>query len=239
MIEVSWVEILASIATAAGGGGAVAYLIFRSLGAAWLDGLFNRKLETLRHDNAKELQNLRANVDGALEATIRVQKREFDALSEAWHLANVAYGAAADYVSQFQTYHDIGRCSDEMAAEYLQSLDLMESTRQEILDAEDRTERLKEAVDSIRGNEARSALVAFNNYLLLNEIFIDQRLVEDFKSIACELSKALSKKNLALRIKDFSLSSEGHDIIVEIVKVNIEAMAPTLRAKFFGQKIVS
>jgi len=68
-----------------GGSAAVAYLLFRHLGQGWIEARFAERLEAFKHEQAKELQRLKVEVESLLSGALKIQDREFAVLPEAWH----------------------------------------------------------------------------------------------------------------------------------------------------------
>jgi hypothetical protein len=110
---VNYSEFFLTIITAGGGGAVVAFMAFRYFATSWLESKFEQRLEAYRHENAIELQKLRANIDGALNRTVKAQEKEFDVLSETWRLANVAQGTMESFSNPFQSYADLGKMSED------------------------------------------------------------------------------------------------------------------------------
>ena len=237
MMEFSVSEIILGLLTSGGGAAAVAYGLFRFFGKAWMDELFARRLEAFRHENAKELQSLRAKIDGSLNATIRFQEKEFSALSSCWESLNIAYGQVSDLVGSYQQqlYEDVGSMPEKMRADYLKTLDLLESQRDDILKSSNPTETLMKYFDIIKLNRARKKVQEYVNILYMNEIFIDEDISEDFKSAMNSMRQILSSKEIAMECGDFKMSSAAGEKLTNEVRPMIEAIAPKLRKKFFDR----
>ena len=110
-----------------GGGAAVAYLLFQSLGKSWIENKFAEKLEQLRHQQALELQRLRVAIDSMLSGAIKLQDKEFDVLPEAWAKLDDAHGMVSSLVSPMQQYADVDRMNAVELEEHLSETEFTQS----------------------------------------------------------------------------------------------------------------
>lgn len=112
-----------------GGSATVAYFLFRHLGQRWIEAKFAERLEAFKHEQAKELQRLKVEVESLLSGALKIQDREFTVLPEAWHKLNEAYSLTAWVVSPIQQYPDVSRMADDELEEFLATSELLETQR--------------------------------------------------------------------------------------------------------------
>lgn len=192
-----FLNLLIKVFAVGGGGAVVAFGFFQFLGARWLENRFEQRLESLRHEHAKELQSLRIEIDTALQGRLRIQEKELEVLTTCWDLMNNALGAAQDYVSLFQSYPDISRMSDTAKNEYLATLEIFEFQRREIIESHQPNETLKKYIELRKRNTAGEAHSKFHNYLKRHEIFIDERIWKELLAVANELKDALISRDIS------------------------------------------
>lgn len=226
-------ELILAIIASGGGAAIVAYQLFKSFGASWLEGKFESRMEAFRHENAKELQAVRASVDGALSKTVRSQEKEFDVLSKLWSLGNIALGEVGSFVSPLQSYSDVSKMSDEMLVEHLEQYNLAKSENDEIRNASDKMGRFIEAIFWHKRNKANRALSEFRNQVFLNEVFVEAPIAEEFKWISKELNSALVDKELSREDGERALGREAYKKLNEEITPRLEALASIIRGKFF------
>ena len=220
-----------SIVGAGGGGGLIAYLLFKKLGESWLDAKFSEKLEAFRHDKAKELERLRADIDGSLRAKVRHQEKEFLVLSECWSLMNVAYGSAHSFVSVFQQYEDISQMTADLRREYVDKMDILPAQKNEILTDANPTNEYIRIAGMIQNNAANKAIVEFNNCVYRDEIFLDEEISDEFKSIIRSLQSAVLNKQLARENQIHALGTEAWKELQDQCHPKIAEVARKLRER--------
>lgn len=76
------------LVVAAGGLTAIAYAIFKNLGEKWLDARFDERLAAYKHEQQKELEQVRFKITALLDRATKLHQREFEVLPEAWSLLN-------------------------------------------------------------------------------------------------------------------------------------------------------
>ncbi|GEM_PF-6377647 len=88
MLEVDWLgeisKYLGLIVAAGGGGAAVVFGVFQAWGKGWLDSHFDKRLEDLRHEQNKEVERLKLELNISLDRSQRLNHLEFEALPRVW-----------------------------------------------------------------------------------------------------------------------------------------------------------
>lgn len=212
-----------------GGTTAIAFAAFRLFSERWLQTRFDKNLEAFRHENAKELQSLRAEIDGALSTRLRIQEKEFEILASCWDLMNIAFGATQRYVSPFQQYPDINRMPEEAKKEYLDSEDFYEFQKIEVLQSARPNEELHRLIDLRRRNKAAEAHAEFHNELNRNEIYLSEEVLADFRAVADRVKHAIIKKEISKEGRDFKIGREAWDDLEKECAPIVEQISKTLR----------
>ena len=239
MLPVELTDLLWNVVAAGGGGAVIAVLVFRKLGESWLDSKFSERLEAFRHAKAAELERLRAEVDGSLRAKVRHQEREFLVLSDCWDLMNVAFGSTQGFVSPMQSYQDVGKMSADMRREYVGKLDVLDTQKSEILTSADPTKEFIRVSTLMKNNAANNAVIDFNNYVYRNEIFMDEEIAEDFKSVVKSLRSALTNKELASELREFKMGAEAWQELENTTHPMILKISAKLRSRIGSYRTVS
>ncbi|SMY09468.1 hypothetical protein [Flavimaricola marinus] len=234
-MQLDLAEIILGILGLGGGGAAVAFAVFRLLGASWIEEKFAQRLESFRHENAKELQQLNARIDGSLAATLRAQEKEFECLRECWAVAKSAEGHVLNFCSMIKSHPDLRWESEDRMREILAQLDLGQAQIEKIVRAEAPNDELADALFWKQRNEAFRAISEFRNFLLLNEIFINESVVGEFKSISENLYRAANNMEFSKEDSDQKLSRDAFELITKVVPHQFATLAPALRSKFFEQ----
>ena len=198
-----------AILGAGGGGAVISFFAFRRFGEAWLDARFAEKIEAFRHEKAKELEKLRADIDGSLRSRLRLQERQFESMVNIWGVLKNAQEKLGVLLSPLQSYSDIRRMDAEARQEYMQSFDLQEWQRKEILASGDVQKSFSSMIDRKRFNEAAIAFNVYDKATRANEIFFSEEIFTKLRSIADCMHSALVDKELSLDDADRALSQSA------------------------------
>lgn len=206
------------------GGGAVvlaalagfAYWLFKQFSEKWLTAKFNERLEAYKHQQQKELEELRFKISGLLDRTTKLHQREFDVLPEAWGKLVMAHGHVHSVTAGLQSYPDIDRMSPDQLIEFLEKCPLDNWEKEEIKKQSKKTDYYTKAHDRHKAWEARKTYVDFYTYFRKNGVFIREEIKSKFDAIADLTHGALVEYEIGLQHKDFALwearrklSSEG------------------------------
>ncbi len=209
--------------------------LFQIYGKSWIENKFSERLEAFRADKAKEIARLRVEIDGALNARIRLQEKEFLVISEIWSLSQRAYGASFDYVGGAQHFPDFDRYTKEQLREFLERRDFRESTKKEILEAEDPKIAYEEANNVWLSNRAHNAVVELKNFLFLNELFIDEDLVAEVKEIANGMYKAVRSRDMKIHNARFPQGNAFGELTGKCLD-DLEALGRRLRKEILAKR---
>lgn len=208
-MEIDFVSVAGAIFATAGGGAAVAYAMFRKLGSAWLDARFSERLESFRHDRAKEMAHLRAEIDGTLRARVRYQEKQFEACLCVWNALKEAQSKLLVSVSPLQQYADFNRINEAAQLDYLASLDLKQWEKDEILNADVPQETLVSTINGRNFWRAATAFSEFDRVTRANELFFDPVVYELIRSVCDKMHASLVSKEISIEEDDHSLSREA------------------------------
>lgn len=233
------------IVGAGGGGAAVAYLIFKTLGAKWLDNHFAGRLQALKHDHDHEMVHLKLKIDGQLDRAVKLNQREFDVVPTIWKAATEAHYGVVDTISVMQSHPDLNRMTEEEFEEFLSGTRLQEFQKTEIrqLNGWDRTSYYSDKAQWLKLNDANKLMVDFNHALLTNSIFLHPDTFTEFERFANPLRKAFNRWLVNMRMGDaYYRSSEGEPDPVDEYRDQgaalYESLARFLREHFYGLRSI-
>ena len=202
-------KFVGAMLTYGGGGAAVAYLIFRFLGQAWIENKFKEKLAAHTHQQALEIQRLRVEIDTMLSGSIKLQDREFEILPEAWEKLDQAQGEVAWLVSPMQSYPNLNLMNQDELREFYEASKLPSSQLLKINAASNKTEAYIEISFWHRLNKVRASLGELQRCVARNGIFLESELKQKFTKVIDLLSAALSSKQVGVEAKDWKLQNQG------------------------------
>lgn len=220
-----------------GGGAAVAYLFFRYLGSKWIENKFAQSLEAHKHEQAKELQQLRIKIESLLSASLKFQEQEFILLPKAWKLLEVAHGTIGATISALQQYPDLQNMRDAALDEFLEQCEFPRHRKDEIRSASP-AQRMTVYVEVVTWQKlakSRVALSELTQFVNQEGIFFEQSLRQQFAEIISKLHAALVAKEISHQHKTNSLDDDcgqrfkDAGVLRKTIEESIERRFQTLR----------
>jgi hypothetical protein len=146
-------DILQQIAAAIGaiivGGGVITGLalgLFKLFGEKWIRAKFAERLEAFRHDQQKEIEHLRFEINKLFDRTTKLHQREFDVLPRAWSLLVKSYHSVSALVAPYQSYPDLSQMSDGEFRDFLEKSELDRWQKEELQKSLDKNKYYQDAV---------------------------------------------------------------------------------------------
>ena len=159
------------------------WLISQKAAERWIDAHFSKRQKEFEHQQAKELQRIKARLDTVIQGSLKLQEREFKILPEAWEKISDAYGLACWLCSPMQTYASLQQMSDAQLEEFLSKQELLwESQKQQIRDSSTgERDKLWQDIDTrMRYTKTQNALGTADKFLKANSLFLPDELREQF-----------------------------------------------------------
>jgi len=203
---VGYVELLSFIGQViayGGGSTAIAYLAFKTFGSKWIESKFATRFQEHKHEQEKEIQRLRAEIDSMLNGVLKLQEREFQVLPEAWEKLVEAHAYTTKLTSPFQTYPDLERLSDKELEEFLKNNNwLLETQKNSIKNVFDKNDKYQDFTfwHYLRTSENR--IGEFNQYIRRNGIFFPKAIKDHFEEMVKLLFSATTTKESFHRFKE-------------------------------------
>ena len=167
-------EILGLIGLAGAAFGGLLYKALQRYAQKWLDARFEERLAAYKHEQQKELEQLRFKISALLDRTVKLHQREFEVTPEAWSKLNDAFWKTMSLVSPFKEYPDLARMTDEHFLEFVETCQLGNWEKNELkkLLIGDRNKYYRDHVYWPRLNDTRNIVREANVYLMRNGIFL-------------------------------------------------------------------
>ena len=183
----AWLAALGLTGSAAAVG---AFGLFRFFGKNWLEAKFQERLVAFKAEKDQELEKLRAEIGRMLDRAAKFNAKEYEILPEAWKLLNTAFGTTAYSVSALRRRPDLERMSDAQLKEFLDKSDLAEWQKDELRRSGDKNRYYGDFCSWKELNQANKALAEYNNYVLLNDIFLENDVALKMSEVARDLGMA-------------------------------------------------
>jgi len=205
----SW---LASLGITGGVAALSAWVLFKWLGAKWIEDHFSKELEAfkaekqaelekLKTEYGRETERLKADLNRFADRASRFHVREYEVLPEAWGLMNKAYGATASAISAFQSLPDLNNMSQAQFAAWLDQSELENYQKDDLQSAKDKNKIYGEMRNWKQISEADRAAVNFMNYVILNGIFISGPLSQKMMKAGTDMRKAIISRVMVERLE--------------------------------------
>lgn len=214
-----------------GGAVAIAFLTFKFLGQKWIENKFQERLDQLKHEQAKELQRLRIEIDSLVSGRLKLQQKEFDLLPEAWGKLDLAYGQVTALVSPFQQLANLDTLTPVQLEEFLESTQLLPSQKQEVRVAREKMKTYDEIKMRYRLRDVKLAISEFHNFIARNGIFFPKTLKDNLNKISELLWAALTSKEVGMEAKDYKMQREGWDQIQKDARPIYVAVEQEIQAR--------
>lgn len=207
----------------------IVWWIFRTFSERWLNAKFNERLETLKHEQQKELAELKFAIDAQMDRATKLHQLEFESLPKAWRLLMNTFGIVRDLTSRGQSTPDLNAMSNDQREDFIVNgmigKELAEWQRQTIRNAADKTAEFRNQWEPFRIARARQASAKFYKYFRANGIFIRESIKAKFDELDQLLLAAMSEHEMNFQHKAREFKS-----IDELAKTG-EAMIKELEAE--------
>lgn len=184
--------------TAIGAAGA-AYLFFRYLGDKWLSAKFNQRLESFKHAQQRELEQLRLRINTTFDRTVKLHTQEFEVLPDLWDKLNDAFNHVVGLTHPYQEYPDLDRLSPAAFEHFLSESKLPPYHQDELKGSSERTKTYQSLRFWQSFKKVSEQYRAFNRYFNVKSIFIQPALKEPIKNLSDMMWDALLEKEMEER----------------------------------------
>lgn len=164
----------------------LAYFLFRTFSAKWLEEKFQERLESFKHAQQKELEELRLKINTLFDRTVKLHQREFEVLPEAWAKLNDAYWQSLPFLSAFQQYPDLARMSPQQFLDFVHESKLDHWMKEELKHkvGQDRNSYYIENIYWIRLQDVVTKVREAHVFILKNGIFLPEPIRTKFLSLS-------------------------------------------------------
>lgn len=231
-------KLLGQVLLFGGGSVGIGWLIFQKSVERWVDAHFAKRQKDFEHEQAKELQRIKAKLDTVIQGSLKLQEREFKIIPEAWESLSEAYSAAATLCSPIQSFMSLRWMSAVELDEFMSNHDhLWETQKQTIRNAraEDRDKHWQEFETRRRYVQAGTALASADSFVKVNGIFLPDDLRELFRKQVETIWKALVAFEVGFDSEDFAMRRSAGDKIKDEAKPQHEQIEKAVRARLLDQ----
>ncbi len=216
---------LGQLVAVGGTGAAVAYGLFQWFGKTWLDQQFKKQLENLKHEQQKEIEQVRYQINSQFSRISKIHEKEFEVLPKAWTLLQQAQGSVFQVASAIRRTPDFDHLSESQLRAFATASRLADHQKAELLNAQSKADYYRDAIFWLELSDARKAQHELNNYLVVNSIFMTQDLRQQFREMNQGLGEVLINIEIGRSSRSPELQKAGSDTLSRLSKMfdNIEA----------------
>jgi hypothetical protein len=182
-----------------GGAVAIAYAAFRTLTVKWLDNRFAERLASYKHAQAKEIEELRFQINSLFDRLTKLHQKEFEVLPEAWARLYDAYWKAASFLACVRSYPDLDKMTEAHRNEFIQSCKLLEWQKAEVREAANKGDCYQKFITWHEFADAQEAAIESHTYVQTNGIFLTQEMRDQFNRVDDLIWKALKARESILK----------------------------------------
>lgn len=187
-------NVIGAVVVFGGGSVGIAFGLFRFFGEKWLSARFDRELEHLRHQQSKELEQLRFKISQMMDRTTKLHEREFEVVPEAWVKLVDAFHSTNAHISSMKSRPAASRMNGGQLEEFLTSSELTETQKTELRESDDRDRTYGRLIYWHEKHRAEQAARELSTYLAKYGIFISNKAA--FADIADMIWAALLEYQL-------------------------------------------
>ena len=220
-------ELIGRVVAYSGGAVAIAYAAFVFLGKKWLDAKFDERLTSFRHEQNKELEQLRFRINAQFNRVSKIHEKEIEVLPQAWTKMMDALGAVRFFASPMREYQDLDRLTPAQFEAFLDGSTLADWEKAEIRVAPSKLKYYQDRRFYHELRDARNAVHEFHVDITSNSIFLSQDIKTKFLKIDDELWSAIVDTETGHEARDFKMKNSSFKKLrkdVEPIKDELEAL---------------
>ncbi len=170
----------------------VAFVAMRStsVGERFLSHHLEKKVADLKHTHDRDIEGLRSDLAHLQDRGRRANELEFEAATRVWNSFVDAWLKTQQAIVEFMSFPDLNKLSDSDLATFMDSTELSNSQRQQVLNAKDKNEMYSKIIRLRTINIAGAAIYDGRQILRTNGIFIPAPMAKIFKEALNKLHEA-------------------------------------------------
>ena len=204
---------IGQVLVAGGGGAAIAFGLFKFFGQNWI-----------KHQLAKDLELAKSEISFHAAKRLKLHDKEYEVFPEIWARLSDAKATLQAALMEFRTMPDFNRISDEDFRKWLESTDLEDEEKAEMIASTDRMSLFNRILDYRSLWRAEESFFEFQTYLQKNRIFLSPDIREKFDEIKNLLRKAWAARKTDVRLAGQDGSIDFLTKALDIFNVEVEPL---------------
>ena len=220
-------EFIGKVVAIGGSSAVVAYAIFTLVGRKWLEAIFAERLEAYKHEQNKELEEVRYRINAQFNRITKIHEKEIEVLPEAWIRLKQSIGQLQYFISPGRQYPNLDSMNGAQLEEFLEKNEFYDFEKDKLRQADNKLQMYAELIFFHELHDTRKMAREFHHYIQDNRIFLSNDLKEQFTRIDDLIWEAMTDKEFSHVTKDFKAERKSYkevqDEIAPLVD-NIEAL---------------
>ncbi|MFQ5356706.1 MAG: hypothetical protein ACE5DY_09540 [Mariprofundaceae bacterium] len=220
---------IGQVIVAGGGGAAIAFGLFKFFGQNWL-----------KHQLAKDLEMAKSEISFHAAKRRKLYDKEYEVFPEIWARLSDAKATLQAALMEFRTMPDFNRISGEDFMKWLESTDLEDEEKEEMVASTDRMFLFNRILDYRSLRRAEESFFEFQTYLQKNRIFLSPDIREKFDEIKNLLRKAWAARKTDVRLDGQTGSvdflTKALDIFNDEVEPLMGELEDIIQGKLFPER---
>lgn len=161
------------------------YAALKSFGDKWVTSKFSERLEAFKHQQQREIERLKFQINASMDRATKLHQREFETLPEAWSKLLNAYNTVRAFTSPFQSHPAVGRMNDSELDEFLATTEFSDAEKSEVkTELADRDRTYQKLLFQYRLGAAFKACRESNDFLQKGAIFLPVSIKQRFDGLS-------------------------------------------------------
>ncbi|MCF8033897.1 MAG: hypothetical protein K9K66_16810 [Desulfarculaceae bacterium] len=194
-----------------GGSAAFAYGIFSFLGKKWIENKFRERLDKLKYEQEKELEDLKLTINTLFNRITKIHEIEIGVLPELWCKLVKAINHATSFVDFIEMTPDINKIKEKRRLEIFDQYSLSAGEQEEVLDSDDMNRTLYDIIFWKKSKTTWEVYEEFSNCYNKNLIFLSPELKEGFDKFQKIMKEAILNRQLAKKYDQHDRWKEAYD----------------------------
>jgi hypothetical protein len=169
----------------------------RFIGERWLTNEFDKRLETFKHEQQKEMARVRYRIDSYFDRAVRLHQMEFEVLPELWGRLVTAHDTVEHFTAWLQQSPDVDNMNPEHLEVFLDASPLMEWQKKELRQEKFKGSYYAKSIFWNHLNRTKDAYSEFHSYLIKRGIFLPKELQTKFESLRGMMWKTIIEREIA------------------------------------------
>jgi hypothetical protein len=170
-----------------------------AVGERFLNHHLEQKIVALKHTHDEKIETLRSDLAHLQDRGRRANEFEFDALVKIWEAYSDAWLKIQQAIVDYMSFPDMTKLSDDDIETFLQTTELSEPQKQQVMAASDKNQLYSKIMRQRRINAAGGAIYDGRLVLRTNGIFISEKVASTFKGAFDKLSQAYVEQSMEFR----------------------------------------